>query len=117
MKPLRRTFAALERRPWPLAVVAGVGFTLLVASAIALFGSVELLDALIAMGDARLCGSLGLLFVASACAARIAFRRRRRPEEDLDDIVLAAATAKQNGGRSVQAEDAAAERPAKAYLR
>src|SRR5207237_2413443 len=31
MKPLRRAFTALERRPWPLAIFAGLGFTLFVA--------------------------------------------------------------------------------------
>jgi hypothetical protein len=106
MKPLRRAFAALERRPWPLAIFAGLGFTLLVASAIALLGSPELLDTLVALGDAKLYGSLALLFVASAGAARIAFRRRRRLEEDLDDIVLA-----------VPAAVPPADKPAKASLR
>jgi hypothetical protein len=115
MKPLRRALAALERKPWPLAIAAGLGFTLLVASAIALLGSAELLDALVAMGDARLFGSLLVLLVASACAARIAFRRRPRPEEDLDEIVLAAAPASRPP--SVPPEAPAAERPAKAYLR
>lgn len=114
MKPLRRAFAALERKPWPLAIAAGLGFTLLVASAVALLGSTELLDALVALGDARLYGSLLVLFAASSCAARIGFRRRRRAEEDLDEIVLAAAPAKQAGPPSVPPEP---ERPAKAYLR
>src|SRR5205823_7962157 len=86
MKPLRRALAALERRRWPLAIFAGLGCTLLVAGAIALLGSAELLDALVVLGDASLYGSLAILFVASACVARIAFRRRRRLEEDLDDI-------------------------------
>jgi len=117
MKPLRRAFAALERRPWPLAVFAGLGFTLFVAGAVALFASVELLDALVALGDAKLYGALALLFVASACVARIAFRRRRRLEEDLDDIVLSAASTKQTSGRAVPADEAPADKPAKAYLR
>jgi hypothetical protein len=117
MKPLRRAFAALERKPWPLALVAGLGFTSFVAGAVALLGSAELLDALVAMGDARLFGALGLLFAASACSARVAFRRRRRPEEDLDDIVLTAAAAKQSGARSVPEEGPPSEPPAKAYLR
>jgi len=117
MKPLRRAFAALERRPWPLAFFAGLGFTLFVAGAIALFGSIELLDALVALGDAKLYGSLALLFVASACIARIAFRRRRRLEEDLDDILLAAAPSKPTSGRAVPAEESPADKPAKAYLR
>jgi hypothetical protein len=116
MKPLRRAFAALERRPWPLAVFAGLGFTLLVAGAIALLGSAELLDALVALGDATLYGALALLFVASTCAARIAFRRHRRLEEDLDDVVLASPL-KQSGRRSVPPEPAPADKPAKAYLR
>jgi hypothetical protein len=117
MKPLRRAFAGLERRPWPLAIFAGLGFTLLVAGATALLGSAELLDALVALGDAKLYGALAFLFAASACAARIAFRRRRRLEEDLDEIVLAAAPPKQAGGRSVPPEVAPSDKPAKAYLR
>jgi hypothetical protein len=117
MKPLRRALAALERKPWPLALAAGLGFTLLVAGAVALFGSIELLDTLIAMGDARLSGALGLLFAASACTARIAFRRRRRPEEDLDDIVLTAAAAKQSGAHPLPGEGPPSDPPAKAYLR
>jgi hypothetical protein len=115
MKPLRRAFAALERRPWPLAVFAGSGFTLLVAGAIALLGSAGLLDALVALGDATLYGALALLFVASTSAARIAFRRRRRLEEDLDDVVLAASV--KAGHRSVPPEPTPADKPAKAYLR
>jgi hypothetical protein len=116
MNPLRRPFASLERKPWPLAIASGLGFTLLAASAVALVGSPELLDALVAMGDGRLYGSLAILFVASGCAARIAFRRRPRPEEDLDEIVLAPAVAK-TGAPSVPPEAAPADRPAKAYLR
>ena len=117
MKPLRRAFTALERRPWPLAIFAGLGFTLFVAGAIALFGSIELIDALVALGDATLYGSLALFLVASACTARIAFRRRRRLEEDLDDIVLATAPSKPTSGRAVPAEESPADKPAKAYLR
>ena len=117
MKPLRRAFAALERRPWPLAIFAGLGFTLFVAGAIALFGSIELLDALVALGDAKLYGFLALSFVASVCAARVAFRRRRRLEEDLDDIVLSAASSTQPGGRTAAAEESPPDKPAKAYLR
>ena len=116
MKPLRRAFATLERRPWPLAVLAGLGFTLLVAGAIALLGSTELLDTLVALGDETLYGALALLLVASTCAARIAFRRHRRLEEDLDDVVLASPL-KQSGRRSVPPEPAPADKPAKAYLR
>jgi hypothetical protein len=114
MKPLRRAFAALERKPWPLALAAGLGFTLFVASAVALLGSSELLDALVAMGDAQLFGVLGLLFVASACTARVAFRRRRRPEEDLDEIVVSRPPPA--AARPVS-EGPPGERPAKAYLR
>ena len=111
MKPLRRALAALERRSWPLAVVAGLGFTAFVAGAVALFGSIELLDALVALGDAKLYGSLALLFVASACAARVAFRRRRRLEEDLDEIVFSAPPSKP------PPPEEHADKPAKAYLR
>ena len=61
--------------------------------------------------------SLALFLVASACTARIAFRRRRRLEEDLDDIVLATAPSKPTSGRAVPAEESHADKPAKAYLR
>jgi len=111
MKPLRRALAWLERRPWPLAILAGLGFTAFVAGAVALFGSVELLDALVAFGDAKLYGALALLFLASASAARVAFRRRRRLEEDLDEIVFSTQPSK-----PPPAEEHA-EKPAKAYLR
>jgi len=111
MKKLRRALALLERRPWPLAILAGLGFTALVAGAIALFGSIELLDALVALGDAKLYGSLALLFVASACAARVAFRRRRRLEEDLDEIVFSAQPSKPPPPQEHP------DKPAKAYLR
>ena len=115
MKPLRRALAVLERWPWPLAVLAALGFTLLVASAVALLGSSELLDTLVAMGDARLSGALGLLFVVSACAARFAFRRRRRPEEDLDAEIVVKRPPPTDA-RPV-AEERPGERPVKAYLR
>ena len=111
MKPLRRALAWLERRPWPLAILAGLGFTAFVAGAVALFGSVELLDALVALGDAKLYGALALLFLASACAARIAFRRRRRLEEDLDEIVFSPQSSKP------PPPEEHADKPAKAYLR
>jgi len=111
MKPLRRALATLERRPWPLATLAGLGFTAFVAGAVALFGSIELLDALVALGDAKLYGLLALLFVASAGAARVAFRRRRRLEEDLDEIVFSAQPSKP----PAPAEHA--DKPEKAYLR
>jgi hypothetical protein len=113
MKPLRRALAYLERRPWPLAILAGLGFTAFAASAVALFASIELLDALVALGDAKLYGSLALLFVASACAARVAFQRRRRLEEDLDEIVFSAQPSKP----PIPAEQPQADKPAKAYLR
>jgi hypothetical protein len=115
MKPLRRAFASVERRPGPLAIAAGLGFTLLVASAVAVLGPPDLLDTLVAMGDGRLYGSLAILFVASACAARIAFRRRPRLEEDLDEIVLAVPA--KTGVPSTPPEVAEADGPAKAYLR
>lgn len=38
MKRGRRTLLRLERRPWILAAIAGVGATLLIPSALALYG-------------------------------------------------------------------------------
>ena len=114
MKPLRRALATLERNPWPLALAAGLGFTLFVASVVALAGSAELLDALVALGDAQLFAALGLLFVASTCGARLAFRRRRRAEEDLDEIVVSRPPP---AAARPLAEEPPSERPAKAYLR
>jgi len=85
MKRARRHFRLLERRPWTLAAIAGLGVTLLVPSALALYGPPELLDAAIALGDARLGFGLVALFFLSLGVLRIALRRRRLPEEALDE--------------------------------
>jgi hypothetical protein len=85
MKRARRTLLRLERRPWTLAAIAGLGVTLLVPSALALYGPPELLDAAIALGDARLAFILFSLYLASVGVLRVALRRRRLPEEALDE--------------------------------
>jgi hypothetical protein len=85
MKRARRQFLLLERRPWTLAAIAGLGVTLLVPSALALYGPPELLDAAIGLGDVRLCSGLVALFLLSVGVLRAALRRRRLPEEALDE--------------------------------
>jgi hypothetical protein len=119
MRPLRRAFVALERSPWILAVLAGLGVTLLVPSAIALFGPPELLDTLVALGDARLYASLLALFLLSACLGRVLLRRRRLLEEEVDDVALfgSGTGTKQLSSPPVQEEDLAKKRPEKVYLR
>lgn len=90
MKRARRHLFLLERRPWTLATIAGIGVTLLVPSALALYGPPELLDAAIALGDLRLALGLAAFFVASVAVLRVGLRRRRLPEEALDDEPAAA---------------------------
>jgi hypothetical protein len=80
-----RKIALLERRPWTLAVVAGAGLTLLLPSAVALYGPPELLDSAVALGDARLAAGLAGLFVVSTGAFRLLLRRRRLAEESVDE--------------------------------
>lgn len=91
MKRARRALLRLERRPWILAAIAGLGVTLLVPSALALYGPPELLDAAIALGDARLGFGLAALYLASVAVLRVALRRRRLPEEALDEEPVAPA--------------------------
>jgi len=101
----------LERRPWMLAVLAGAGVTLLVPSALALYGPPELLDTAVALGDARLAAGLLGLFVVSTTLLRLLLRRRRRVEEELDEEPPVQGTAP---SREVQDASAAA---ARAHLR
>jgi hypothetical protein len=84
-KSAHRRLSRLERRPWTLALVSAVGLTLLVPSALALYGPPDLLDTAVALGDLRL--GLGLLafFAGSAGVLRLLLRRRRLPEEQLDE--------------------------------
>ena len=74
--------AALERRPWLLALVAASGVTLLVPSALALLLPPELLDAAVALGDQRLWAGLGALFALTAALARLSLRRPGRGDEE-----------------------------------
>jgi hypothetical protein len=80
-----RGLSALEKRPWLLATLAAAGVTLLLPSALALYGPPELLDRAMALGDVRLTLGLLALFAASAVLGRILLRRRRLPEEALDE--------------------------------
>jgi hypothetical protein len=90
MKRARRTLLRLERRPWVLAAIAGLGVTLLLPSALALYGPPELLDAAVALGDARLSLGLAALYLLSVAVLRVALRRRRLAEEAVDDEPVAA---------------------------
>jgi hypothetical protein len=110
MKRARRSLLLLDRRPWTLAVIAGVGATLLVPSALALYGPPELLDAATAAGDLRLGLGLAALLAASIAIFRVALRRRRLPEEALDDEPAPAAPATRDAPPIPSA-------PARAHLR
>ncbi len=80
-----RKIALLERRPWTLAMIAGGGLTLLLPSAVALYGPPELLDSAVALGDARLAAGLFGLFALSTAVFRLLLRRRRLAEEAVDE--------------------------------
>jgi len=80
-----RKIALLERRPWTLAMIAGGGLTLLLPSAVALYGPPELLDTAVALGDARLAAGLLGLFALSTAVFRLLLRRRRLAEESVDE--------------------------------
>ena len=108
--------AALEKRPWTVAVVAAAGLTLLLPSGAALLAPPDLLDAAVALGEWRLKLSLLALFAISACLARLALRRRRRAEEELDDGAGAAAEGNHRSAPLVEREDLAAGQ-ARGYLR
>ena len=77
--------SGLDRRPWTLALIAGAGLTLLLPSALALYGPLELLDTAVRLGNARLAAGLAMLFVVSTGCLRLLLRRRRLPEEEVDD--------------------------------
>ncbi len=85
MSGARGRARGLERRPWTLALLAGAGFTLLLPSALALYGPPELLDTAVALGDARLGAGLLGLFLVSTAILRLLLRRRRLPEEEVDE--------------------------------
>ena len=80
-----RMLARLDRRPRALAAISALGLTLLVPSALALYGPPELLDSAIALGNARLLLGLGALFVLGWSVLRIALGRRRSREEEVDE--------------------------------
>ena len=89
MNAARRSLVRLERSPWVLAVIAGAGATLIVPSAVALFGPAEWLDSAAALGDARLGFALASLFAVSTCVLRFVLRRRRLREEAIDEVPIA----------------------------
>ncbi len=85
MSRMGRRLLRLERRPWILALLAGAGVSLLVPSALALYGPPEWLDAAAALGDANLVAALAGLFAVSTGVFRVLLRRRRLVEEELDE--------------------------------
>lgn len=97
MNRARRSLVRLERSPWALALIAAAGATLLLPSALALFGPVEWLDGAAALPDAVLAGGLGALFAISAAVLRVALRRRRLAEEAIDEEPAAAAPSRDPG--------------------
>lgn len=109
MTRAKRILARLERRPWTLAAVAAAGMTLLVPSALALYGPPELLDSAVALGNARLGLALAALFVLSCGVLRVALRRRRLREEEVDEEPPAERVARR--------DEAVASGGARAHLR
>jgi hypothetical protein len=79
-----RPLQLLERAPWALALLAALGATLLVPSALALLAPPDLLDALWALGDRRLALLLAGLFVCSGALARRLLRRVESVEAEAD---------------------------------
>lgn len=84
---MKRFLAAMDRRPWTLAALAALGATLLLCGALPLWASPDLLDLLIAQGDARLALGLGLVFAGSLLLFRVLLRHRPLPEEQVDEMV------------------------------
>ena len=82
---MKRALAAMDRRPWTLAFFAALGTTLLVCGALPLAAPPELLDALVAAGDARLSLALLGVFACGLAVFRVLLRRRKLPEEELDE--------------------------------
>jgi len=113
-----RWLAAVERTPWALAVVAALGVTLLVPSALALLAPPELLDAAMDLGDRRLALLLVALFAISTSAFRLSLRRRHSAEEDLDADVGRSASVEVNGAGARRAgREGLAPGEVRSYLR
>jgi hypothetical protein len=106
----RRPLAALEQRPWIAALFAAAGLTLLLPSAAALLLPTDLLDAAIALGEARLKLGLAALFVVSTCVARLCLGRPRAYEEEEEELTAPVPLADRRGS-------AESEAPARSYLR
>jgi hypothetical protein len=111
-----RWLAAVERRPWALAVIASLGATLLVPSALALLLPPESLDAAVALGDRRLTLALLALFAVFTSLFRLSFRRRHSAEEDLDTDAGRGASAGMNGA-GTRGPEHLAPGEARSYLR
>jgi hypothetical protein len=79
--------ASLESRPWAGSLLAALGITCLLPSALSLLLPLDLLDALWTLGDRRLLLALAALFVASASLARVALQRRQE-NDDLETTPL-----------------------------
>jgi hypothetical protein len=114
----RRRLAALEGRPWALALIAAAGTTLLLPSAAALLLPTDLLDAAISLGEWRLDLGIAGLFAVSASVARLCLRRRSFAEQEVDDPVAARPIAGVNGRPVSRVEqEAATAVAARSYLR
>jgi hypothetical protein len=107
----RRALAALEHRPWTVALIAAAGCTLLFPSAAALLAPPDLLDAAVALGEFRLKVALAALFVLSACVARLCLWRRELYLEEDDDEAAAPLPLGENRHAPER------EAPARSYLR
>ena len=103
-----RWLVALERRPWVPVIVAALGTTLLVPSALALLAPPEFLDAAMALGDRQLALAFLGLFAIAASGFRILFRRRPSAEEEVDSDLGRAAVPSANGAAYPGSETLAA---------
>jgi hypothetical protein len=112
-----RWLAAVEKMPWALAVVASLGATLLVPSALALLAPPQLLDGAVALGDRQLALALLALFTFCTCVFRLAFRRLRSAEEDLDADVGRSAPVEVNTAGARRVEHDLAPGEVRSYLR
>ena len=74
----------LDRRPWLVSILAGIGVTLLVPSGLALAAPPDLLDAAVALGDRNLALALAALFAAATLITRLTVRGPGRGDEDPD---------------------------------
>ena len=83
---MKRLLATMDRRPWTLAALAALGATLLLCGALPLAASPELIDLLIAQGDARLALGVAGIFAGALLLFRVLLRHRPLPEEQIDQM-------------------------------